>query len=190
MTSRRGHGRGLPSRRQAPTVPCRASPDSGWSPATSGRSTPPGTTSGVRRPHDGCLGRKYARTPIVRHVSVTGRYSPDDPALAQYWTDRRRKRKPPQLAPAWERALRAQRGYCPLCRQPLLYVNHPPDSGTQWESWYRGIRTALAHQAITLTSSRRTIHRLIHADCATPPRRRHARTDQQMHDAGPPTRTA
>jgi RNA-directed DNA polymerase len=126
---------------------------------------------------------KYAWTPIVRHVPVTGRYSPDDPALAQYWADRRRKRKPPQLAPAWERALRTQRGYCPLCRQPLLYVDDPPDSGTQWESWYRGIRTALAHQAITETSSGRTTCRLIHTDCA----RRHPGAamhglGQQTHD--------
>jgi len=127
---------------------------------------------------------KYAWTPIVRHVPVPGRYSPDDPALARYWADRRRKRKPPQLAPAWERALRTQHGCCPLCRQPLLYVDDPPDSDTQWESWYRGIRTALAHRAITDTSSGRTIHRLVHTDCA----RRHPGVgphdpDQQMHDA-------
>jgi hypothetical protein len=38
---------------------------------------------------------KYAWTAIVRHVPVAGRNSPDDPALARYWADRRRKRKPP-----------------------------------------------------------------------------------------------
>ncbi|MGZ5366002.1 MAG: reverse transcriptase domain-containing protein, partial [Mycobacterium sp.] len=92
---------------------------------------------------------KYAWTKIVRHVPVTGRYSPDDPALVQYWADRRRKRRPPQLAPSWERALRTQRGRCPLCAEPLLHVDDPPDSATQWETWYRGIRTALAHRAIT-----------------------------------------
>jgi RNA-directed DNA polymerase len=127
---------------------------------------------------------KYAWTKIVRHAPVPGRYSPDDPALAQYWADRRRKHKPPQLAPAWERALRTQRGRCPICAEPLLYVDDPPDSGTQWESWYRGIRRALAHQAITQTSSGRTDYRLVHTACA----RRHPGAgahdpDQHMHDA-------
>jgi RNA-directed DNA polymerase len=119
---------------------------------------------------------KYAWTKIVRHVPVPGRYSPDDPALTQYWADRRRKRRPPQLAPSWERALRTQHGRCPLCAQPLLHVDDPPDSCTQWESWYRGIRTALAHQAITETSRKQTIHRLVHTDCA----RRHP--DVGPHD--------
>jgi RNA-directed DNA polymerase len=127
---------------------------------------------------------KYAWTKIVRHVPVPGRYSPDDPALARYWADRRRKRRPPQLAPAWERALRTQHGHCPLCRQPLLHVDDPPDSSTQWESWYRGIHTALAHRAITDASNGRTIHRLVHTDCA----RRHpgagpTTPTQQTHDA-------
>jgi RNA-directed DNA polymerase len=127
---------------------------------------------------------RYAWTKIVRHVPVQGRYSPDDPALAQYWTDRRRKRKPPQLAPAWEGALRAQRGLCPLCRQPLLSVDDPPDSCIQWESWYRGIRTALAHRAITDTSSGRTIHRLLHTHCARrQPGADPTGPDQSTHDA-------
>ena len=51
-------------------------------------------------------------------------------------------------------------------REPLLHVDDPPDSCTQWETWYRGIRTALAHQAITQNGSGRTIHRLVHTDCA------------------------
>ena len=109
---------------------------------------------------------QYAWTKIVRHAPVPGRHSPDDPALAQYWADRRRKRKPPQLAPSWERALRTQRGRCPLCREPLLHTDDPPDSFTQWETWYRGIRKALAHRAITEISSARTVYRLVHTDCA------------------------
>lgn len=102
-------------------------------------------------------------------------YSPDDPALARYWADRRRKRKPPQLAESWERALRTQHGLCPMCREPLLYVDDPPDSCTQWETWYKGIRKALAHQAITTHGSNRTTYRLLHAHCA----RRHP--DDQPH---------
>jgi RNA-directed DNA polymerase len=124
---------------------------------------------------NGAYLHRYAWTKIVRHVPVTGRNSPDDPALARYWADRRHKRKPPQLTETWERALRTQHGICPLCREPLLYVDNPPDSATQWESWYRGIRTALAHKAITEHSRNRTTHRLVHAHCD----RRHP--DDQSH---------
>jgi RNA-directed DNA polymerase len=108
---------------------------------------------------------RYAWTKIVRHIPVAGRNSPDDPALARYWAGRRRKRKPPQLSESWERTLRTQHGLCPLCREPLLYVDDPPDSGTQWETWFKGIRKGLAHQAITAYGSTRTTHRLVHAHC-------------------------
>lgn len=118
----------------------------------------------------------YSWTKIVRHVPVPGRYSPDDPALAQYWADRRRKHKPPQIAETWQRDLRNQQGLCPLCGEPLLYVDRPPDSLTQWETWYRGIRKALAHEAITERGSGRTTRRLVHAHCA----RRHP--DGQAQD--------
>jgi RNA-directed DNA polymerase len=121
---------------------------------------------------------RYAWTKIVRHVPVTGRNSPDDPALAQYWADRRRKRTPPQLAPSWQRALRDQNGQCPLCREPLLYTDHLPDSPTQWENWYAAIRKAMTHQAITEHNSHRTTHRLVHAHCA----RRHPDDKTQSPD--------
>lgn len=118
----------------------------------------------------------YAWTKIVRHAPVPGRHSPDDPALAHYWADRRRKHKPPQIMESWERLLRIQRGLCPLCGESLLFTDCPPDSLTQWETWFAGIRTALAHQAITEHSSGRTASRLVHAYCA----RRHP--DDQAHD--------
>ncbi|MCP2287089.1 RNA-directed DNA polymerase [Promicromonospora umidemergens] len=38
---------------------------------------------------------KAAWTPIVRHIKVKGRASPDDPALTEYW--HRRRRRPPSL---------------------------------------------------------------------------------------------
>jgi RNA-directed DNA polymerase len=38
---------------------------------------------------------KFSWTKIVRHQLVPGTASPDDPALAQYWVDRRRKSPPP-----------------------------------------------------------------------------------------------
>ena len=121
---------------------------------------------------------KYAWTPIVRHTPVAGLNSPDDPALTQYWADRRRKEKPPQLAPSWQHALRIQHGQCPLCKQPLLHTDRVPDSPTQWETWYAAIGTAMTHQAITEHSSNRTTHRLIHAHCA----RRHP--DTRPEDTG------
>jgi RNA-directed DNA polymerase len=133
---------------------------------------------------------QYAWTNIVRHAPVTGRNSPDDPALAQYWADRRRKRNPPQLAESWQRALRVQHGLCPLCREPLLDTDHVPDSLSQWETWYAAVRKAMTHQAITEHDSGRTTHRLVHAHCA----RRHNRTQNtaRASQAGacPPTRAA
>ena len=39
--------------------------------------------------------RKFAWTPIVRHRMVAGTASPDDPALTDYWAQRRRRSKPP-----------------------------------------------------------------------------------------------
>jgi RNA-directed DNA polymerase len=134
---------------------------------------------------------RYAWTKIVRHVPVAGRNSPDDPALAQYWANRRRRRKPPQLAESWQRALRIQHGPCPLCREPLLYTDHVPDSPSQWETWYTALGKAMTHQAITEHDSSRTTHRLVHAHCA----RRYNRTQntaRTSHAAGacPPTRAA
>jgi RNA-directed DNA polymerase len=38
---------------------------------------------------------KFSWTAIQRHVMVKGAASPDDPALAGYWAERRKKIKPP-----------------------------------------------------------------------------------------------
>ncbi|MGH3628312.1 MAG: hypothetical protein ACRDRL_12845 [Sciscionella sp.] len=134
---------------------------------------------------------EYAWTAIVRHVPVAGGNSPDDPALARYWADRRRKRKPAHLAPSWQHALRAQHGRCPLCEEPLLYTDRIPDSLSQWETWYATIRKAMTRQAITGQDTGRTKRRLVHAHCA----RRHPGpgphgTDHKAADACPPTRDA
>jgi len=121
---------------------------------------------------------KYAWTPIVRHVPVAGLNSPDDPALAQYWADRRRRQKPPQPAPSRQHALHTQHGRCPLCKEPLLYTDRTPDSPSQWETWYAATDTAMTRQAITDHSSNRTKHRLVHAHCA----RRHPDTRPDSTD--------
>jgi RNA-directed DNA polymerase len=127
----------------------------------------------------------------VRHVPVMGRNSPDDPALARYWANRRRTRKPPQLAPSWQHALRAQHGQCPLCEEPLLHTDRLPDSLNQWETWYATIRKAMTRQAITAQDNGRTKHRLVHAHRARchPDPAAHG-TDQKNADVCPPLRAA
>ena len=44
--------------------------------------------------HSGAYLVKHAWTLIVRHQMVKGASSPDDPALAEYWADRRRRAAP------------------------------------------------------------------------------------------------
>jgi RNA-directed DNA polymerase len=113
---------------------------------------------------------KFAWTPIVRHQVVKGSASPDDPALAEYWAERRRRRKPP-LDNARLRQIQAQRGRCPLCRGLLLHADHEPQTPSEWEQWVKVTRTAIRRQAITAnagfgTSDETVALRLIHTHCA------------------------
>jgi RNA-directed DNA polymerase len=62
---------------------------------------------------------RFSWTKIVRHQMVRGTSSPDDPALASYWADRRRK-GPRQLDITSLRLLQAQHGPCPQCGDLLL----------------------------------------------------------------------
>ena len=113
---------------------------------------------------------KFAWTPIVRHQVVKGPASPDDPALAEYWAERRRRRKPP-LDKARLRLIQAQHGRCPLCRGLLLHADHEPQTPQEWEQWVKVTRTAIRRQAITVdaglgTPDETAALRLIHAHCA------------------------
>ncbi len=90
---------------------------------------------------------KFAWTKIVRHYMVPGTASPDDPALAQYWADRRRRNKPP-LDNATLRLLQTQHGRCPLCGDFLLYADREPNSPQEWEQWLTGTRKAMARQSL------------------------------------------
>jgi RNA-directed DNA polymerase len=84
-------------------------------------------------------------TDIVRHQMVAGRASPDDPDLTSYWTARRRRVKPP-LDNYTLRLLDRQRGCCPLCTDPLLTADQPPQSPREWERWWLTVtRKAIAH---------------------------------------------
>jgi RNA-directed DNA polymerase len=87
---------------------------------------------------------KFSWTAIQRHVPVKGAASPDDPALAEYWANRRNKVKPP-LGKYTLRLLTRQDGLCPLCGDPLLTAGQPPSAPEQWERWWLHVtRRAIA----------------------------------------------
>ena len=75
---------------------------------------------------------KFSWTAIRRHVPVKGAASPDDPALAGYWAERRKKVKPP-LDRYTLRLLTRQDGHVPAVRGPPAHppISHPspPSSG-------------------------------------------------------------
>jgi RNA-directed DNA polymerase len=92
---------------------------------------------------------KFSWTNVERHVPVTGAASPDDPALASYWAERRKKVKPP-LDSYTLRLLTRQDGHCPLCGDHLLSPDQPPQSPWQWEQWWlRVTRRAIAASYLT-----------------------------------------
>lgn len=111
---------------------------------------------------------KFAWTKIVRHQLVKGDASPDDPLLADYWAERRRKTAPPPMDRATLRLMQAQKGRCPGCGQLLLHADRPPQSPTGWEQWLRTTRMAIkicniAYQGQHTPNGLR--HRLTHAHC-------------------------
>jgi len=110
---------------------------------------------------------KFAWTKIVRHVPVRGWASPDDPALARYWADRRRKRVPPPADQTTVRLLRAQDGRCPGCGEPLLPDGPEPRNPSEWEQWLTTTRQSLRKQYGTVQAGgqERAIWRLLHASC-------------------------
>jgi RNA-directed DNA polymerase len=112
---------------------------------------------------------KFSWTGIERHVMVKGAASPDDPALASYWAQRRKKAKPP-LDRYTLRLLTRQDGCCPLCGDHLLSAEQPPQSPREWERWWQ-------HVARRAVAASHLVHhgrpgppngdqtRLVHASC-------------------------
>jgi RNA-directed DNA polymerase len=87
---------------------------------------------------------RFSWTGIERHVIVKGAASPDDPALASYWAQRRKKVNPP-LDSYTLRLLTRQDGCCPLCGDYLLSAAQPPQSPREWERWWQHVaRRAIA----------------------------------------------
>jgi RNA-directed DNA polymerase len=98
--------------------------------------------------HHGAYLLKFSWTPITRHRMVKGWASPDDPALDRYWADRRHKIKSP-LDRYTLRLLTSQDGCCPLCGDPLLSPDQPPQTPAQWERWWLQVtRKAIAHDQL------------------------------------------
>ena len=120
-------------------------------------------------PETGAYLTKFSWTKIVRHVLVRAGASPDDPALAEYWAERRRKRKPPPLDQHTLRLLKAQDGRCPVCEDLLLDDGAEPQSPHEWEQWFRAARRTLRKQRVVCRvdgpGGERSSYRLLHAHC-------------------------
>jgi RNA-directed DNA polymerase len=112
---------------------------------------------------------KFSWNPIVRHTLVKGTSSPDDPALANYWADRRRRVTPP-IDSYTLRLLTRQDARCPLCGEHLLTAEQPPQSPQQWEKWWLHVtRRAIASDYLVHHgrpgSPDGDQTRLVHASC-------------------------
>jgi RNA-directed DNA polymerase len=112
---------------------------------------------------------KFAWTRIVRHQLVPGTASPDDPVLADYWTNRRRRsRMQPPVDRTTQQLLDSQQGRCTSCGQLLLHADRPPQNPREWEQWFGGLRKAMDHNAISLRqdgSPHDPQLRLLHTHC-------------------------
>jgi RNA-directed DNA polymerase len=109
---------------------------------------------------------KFAWTKIVRHQLVPGTASPDDPTLADYWTQRRHRNKP-LLDRSTLRLLHEQKGRCPMCGDLLLHADREPHSPEEWEQWHRTTRKAITRQHIVARGGNGTSvdARLVHSHC-------------------------
>ena len=135
---------------------------------------------------------RFAWTDIVRHIMVKGGASPDDPALTEYWAERRRKIKPP-VDGYTLRLLTRQDGRCPLCGNELLTADQPPESPREWERWWLLVtRKAIAadylvhHGRPDPADGDQT--RLVHASCRSELRVRQRRNTAPRPE--PPLRLA
>jgi len=134
----------------------------------------------------GAYMQRFAWTRIVRHRMVKGTASPDDPTLANYWAERRRKTTPLPAGKTSLRLLEAQQGRCPLCGGSLLLTDDPPQSPHEWERWLATARIAIIKTAPRADgASDETEPRLTHTRC----HRRHTagqgRDPQHLHAHAP-----
>jgi RNA-directed DNA polymerase len=113
---------------------------------------------------------KFSWTKIVRHIPVKGRASPDDPTLAGYWAERRRKHRPPPLDQHTVKLFTAQHGHCPMCDGLLYDADLEPQSPHEWEEWFKTTRRTLRKQSFPKVDSPsgRSGYRLVHTTCHQP----------------------
>jgi RNA-directed DNA polymerase len=120
-------------------------------------------------PETGAYLTKCSWTKIVRHVPVRGGASPDDPSLAGYWAERRRKRRSPPLDSHTLKMLKAQDDRCPVCGELLIDATQEPQSPQAWEQWFIDARCTLRKQRVLQRAEtpegERTWYRLVHAHC-------------------------
>ena len=109
-------------------------------------------------------------TGIRRHVMVKGRSSPDDPDLAGYWDNRRRKHGP-ALDTGTLTLLTRQDNKCPHCGDPFFDLSHLPSSPEDWEQWWLSVtrryipRAASAPGTARPPEGNKTSLVLMHASC-------------------------
>ena len=108
---------------------------------------------------------KFAWTRIIRHQLVTGASSPDDPALAKYWAERRAKLPPPTIGKARWRLYKAQHGRCPLCGDWLQPAEDPPPTPREWEQWLATNRRTIKIALHTDGTSEKAEPQLLHTQC-------------------------
>jgi RNA-directed DNA polymerase len=108
---------------------------------------------------------KFAWTRIIRHQLVTGAASPDDPALAKYWAERRAKLPPPTIGKARWRLYKAQHGRCPLCGDWLQPAEDPPPTPREWERWLVTTRKTIKIAMRKDGASEKAEPRLLHTQC-------------------------
>lgn len=113
---------------------------------------------------------KFAWTNIRRHQLVRGKSSPDDPALLDYWSQRRQTRTPPPMDKISLTLAARQKGICPLCGQALIVgAEYEPDSPREWIDWFDAMKKRLHKHHFTYRrhggSDESKNLRLVHSEC-------------------------
>jgi RNA-directed DNA polymerase len=113
---------------------------------------------------------RHSWTSIRRHVMVKSWASPDDPDLAGYWENRRRRNGPPLDAGTLS-LLGRQQNRCPSCGDLLIDASHLPASPEDWEHWWLNVtrqdipRAASTAGTTQLPEGTGTVLVLMHASC-------------------------
>lgn len=128
---------------------------------------------------------KFSWTSIRRHQLVKGKSSPDDPALCDYWSQRRKTRTPPPMDKTSLVLAVRQKGSCPLCGQALIAgAEYEPDSPREWIEWFDAMRKRLHKHHFTYRrnggSDESKNLRLVHSECHRQHHASDGRRDRQQ----------